>query len=493
MRNIDNESLQTLTAALNKNDIKKDWRKILEVFLSLGLADMLQIQRFTGFDRDKIRRILKKYKLCGADMPILVIQLPHKTKRAGLRGRSPSIFRLGETGKQLLLQEGFKEAHLSQLKRESEINHAVLMLDIRLDALESGKTVITDKKIENGKKNIIRPDNLITIENGHKVIYETEQTAHPGLLRRIMSSIENKIQFFSALQDEKISRQVRMIVNTPPGEEFEKTVRIWSQACTIASKGEKLHFQLFAIPAPQFSGSDDFSTELNHYRWTEITASKISQNPSSEILQPSDSQISIPSALSRRSARQDHLLMTAIWQVFRENAKSIDEEFPLPEPEFFEIMELIYLASHDDNADILQQAAMPWASIYLLQQYFNMHPQLRKNIVKVLRRGGPSMRWNPTNILHRMQIVLNTFLSYHGWRTSGVLKVYPVIPSWDLEDSKTFGIVVSLRKPEILMVTKDGVLPDREETALAEKSLGWVLKSLFSHSERIGLGQVTFW
>ncbi len=54
---------------------------------------------------------------------------------------------------------------------------------------------------------------------------------------------------------------------------------------------------------------------------------------------------------------------------------------------FFEVMEVIYGASHG-SGDVRREAAYPYASVYLLRKYLEMHPALREALKKALGRGG---------------------------------------------------------------------------------------------------------
>ena len=77
------------------------------------------------------------------------------------------------------------------------------------------------------------------------------------------------------------------------------------------------------------------------------------------------------------------------------------EEHPRPAPVFFEVMGVIYAASHSEGMSVARRAAYPYALVYLLGKYLEMHPKLRGRLRRVLERGRETMRWNVTTILHR--------------------------------------------------------------------------------------------
>jgi hypothetical protein len=186
------------------------------------------------------------------------------------------------------------------------------------------------------------------------------------------------------------------------------------------------------------------------------------------------------------------LVLTALWQDFQENVQSAQEQFPRPDPEFFRTLQLIHAASHDQELSDLEQAAMPYASIYLLDHYLTMR-NLRRTLNKSIHNGKGSLRWNPTTILHRMQVVINTFLGLHGWRADGPLFVTASMSDWQDVTQRTFGVNVKIRKPTILMFADDLVVPTRAEIEQNECALAWALWALFAYSLDLGLGRVEFW
>lgn len=94
-----------------------------------------------------------------------------------------------------------------------------------------------------------------------------------------------------------------------------------------------------------------------------------------------------------------------------------------------------YLNAHpcrlqDKTAIAHAQATHPFASLYLLRKYLDMHPRLRDALFKAAVRGGGSMKWNNITILHRMQVVIASFLRYHGLCVSKPLQAYPTVAAW---------------------------------------------------------------
>lgn len=102
-----------------------------------------------------------------------------------------------------------------------------------------------------------------------------------------------------------------------------------------------------------------------------------------------------------------------------------------------------------------------------------------------LNNGRGQVRWNTITIVHRMQIVADTFLALHGWRADGPLWVTASAPRWDVVEHQSFQPHVSIRDRRIL--------PDGEEPAPSERALAWVLWAIFAYGPELGLGKVEFW
>lgn len=490
---LDDISVMTIKDLLDKPDHDRSWVKILETFLPVGVADMSQIQRFTGFDREKIRRIIKRFSECGVGVPPILNSLQQTTTRAGFRGRAPNIFLLEETGAALLNLAGHNQVRSCKLDDNNAINHAVLILDIYLDARQAGLNATCDKPIPFGENRNIRPDVLIQLPNGNKFIYEIEQTATPRIIHRIIESIENKIAFFKASRPGMVSTDIRMIINVSPGADYEKTVKIWRQACTIVAQKETLPFKVFVTSLLHFSQHPNFDEKIDFHHWEEITALNV-DSPKQEPSKPVRKQaiIPLPKDLVHRSPSEDRLILIALWQLFQESAGTAWGDFPKPDPLFFELIQVIYLASTETCCSPLDEAGLPWASIYLLREYLAMHPKLKELLHRKILQGGTSTRWNPTTILNRMQLVIDAFLIYHGWSSRGTLRAYPKMADWN-DEMKNFSVEVKVKNCEILMSNPDGVLPGKYEVLVAQKSLSWVLFALFAYAPYLNLPEAPFW
>jgi hypothetical protein len=370
--------------------------------------------------------------------------------------------------------------------------------------MTAGLDVQTERELPYGEGRILRPDNLVTLGDGTVALFETEQQARPALLRRIIEGLQNKVAFFESPEGKTVSPTVRVIFYLARGKDWERTMNVWERAlATVAQEhGGSLPFRLLAIPLVEFIEQLDWEEPPASNRWENLfdpallkafdaTAGQVEKGTKQL---PVRRKTRLPRGLARRSSRDDRLILGALWQTFHEEvAAGGRERFAAADPSFFDVMGLIHAASHDPEAPVLVQAGVPYASLYLLAQYLRMHPYLRQAVSHAVGRGRGSMRWNVTNVLHRMQVVIDTFLKYHGWRSDGPLLAYPMTPDWNSAASRTFGVTVRIRNPEVLMEPGDGVVPGRDEIQQAENALAWVLWAMFAHASELGLKTPPFW
>ncbi|HEY76936.1 MAG TPA: hypothetical protein G4O00_12335, partial [Thermoflexia bacterium] len=385
------------------------------------------------------------------------------------------------------------------------IAHARATLDVRLAALAAGLSVETERELPytapDGNDGVLRPDNLITLPDGTRALFETEQAADLTLLRRIVEGVRRKAAFFQSEAARALSPAVRVLINLPRGPVWGKTVRVWERATAIVAEeqGGDLPFRLLAMPLLEFLDRPDWFEPPEEARWEPLfdpaqTSTFEPPVPSLQGKPLARRKARLPRSLRRRAPADDRRILLAYWQHLLEQGPDLayTADRPRPDPAFFEVVGVIYAASHGPDAPVAQQAAYPYASVYLLRKYLQMHPRLRQALSKGMVRGGGSMRWNVTTILHRMQVVIETFLRYHGYRVGRAVEAVPVSP-WDRTDGpRDFGVAVRIH-PEVLIGEEDGVVPGREEVRAAEEALAWVLWALFAHAEEVGLRRPPFW
>jgi hypothetical protein len=156
-------------------------------------------------------------------------------------------------------------------------------------------------------------------------------------------------------------------------------------------------------------------------------------------------------------------------------------------------MRTIYLASHDPFATALARGGVPRESLYLLYHYLRMNPGLLQLIEQTIQMDARRIHWNQSTALHRMQVVIDAFLEYHGWQSDGPMLAYSYTPDYQVRGPRRLSVNVEITDPEILMPAETEVVPGKQEIQILEKSLAWVLSALFAETHHLGLKKPPFW
>ncbi|MBN1921174.1 MAG: replication-relaxation family protein [Anaerolineae bacterium] len=478
------------------------WLKLLELAEPTGVATTQQMQQALSLSRDQVNRLLTRFDEIAPGQ--LLVRVQETIVRPGQRGQPPVVYKLGEAGAALLRANGCPGAHVCGLTDATPIAHAIATLDVRLAALQAGLTVQTETPISYADT-ALRPDNTITLSPDKIAFFETEQAASLPVLRRIRESVQHKADFFRSTAVEGISTTVRVLINLPRGKAWDQTVGTWERATALVANdtGKDLPFKIVAIPLAEFLAKPDWGdppderweslfdpTQTSSFASRKTTASNTAeQTEKNTALAPVKSSGNLPTTLARRTTRDDRLIMEAYWQCLIERAPTLayTADHPRADSDFFAIMRIIYAASYPDEATPWQLALHPYASLFMLRKYMQMHPRLTDALKKAVEGRASRITWNPTTMLHRMQVTIDVFLKYHGFCNAGGLQAYP-ISNWSREDgSADFRVTVDLH-PEMLIGERSDVVPLRDEVRAAERALAWVLYCLFAYSEEIGLG-----
>lgn len=454
-------------------------RPVLECFAATGLADLSQIMKHTSLTRDKVNRVLER--LTSKD---LLKTYPRNLSRPDKGGKPSAIYQLTEEGATILKTLGHPRAHASGLNDDTTVLHRLAMTELHLAASKAGIEIRTDRPLPYNDTEL-RPDHQIMLPDGNVLFFEIEQKASAAILRRIVESLQHKQDFFASRAHPNILPEVCMLLHLKRNKEWEKTLKVWERALDVVKENAKgkLHFHLYAIPLHEFLEKPDWENERELF-WKEV----LPPQPQTALA------IAEPKGLStlmQRTAREDRLVLRALWQDFAERIQP-SMGLPKADPEFFQIMQLIYSASHDEQQPLIDQAGTPHASLYLLRRYLEMK-QLHKRLYTELHRGERDTRWNITTILHRMQGVANVFLTAHGWRAYGLLLVQASTNDMKTRETRVFDMLVQIRNPQILMNRDDLVVPSTKEVHETEEAISWVLYALFAYSEELGLGGLSYW
>ncbi len=499
--------LTALSAALTARCGDARWLPVLERLALTGVADRSQLLTLPGLTADKFET------LCQAAQDLAPGQLFAATTepipRPGRPGRPPTVYTLDPVGAALLRRHGFPDAQPCGLTTVTQLAHAREMLALYLLAQAAGLPVALDRPLPYGTEQTLRPDLLVTLPAGPPGMFEIEQRADVTLLRRIRESVRHKVAFFQTPAGPPCSPTVRVLINLPRGALWEQTLAVWQRAVAgvAAEHGGALPCRWLALPLLEFLAQPDWSAPPDAERWTDLfdpallptfgTVPAQPGNPARAAAshqQPATS-LSLPAALHRWSVPDTHLILCALWQHLQEHGPALlaTPERPLAHPAFFMTMQVIYAASYPSDESPWEAAQQPHASLYLLRRYLDLHPPLRQALSQAVTRGSSSIKWSTPLVTHKMQVVVDLFLRYHGLHTCGSLTVTAIGPWQQPDDRGDFGVRVRLHPEVLLGAAAEAVVPTPEEVAAAEAALTWVLTSLFAYSHELGLKQTPFW
>ena len=463
----------SLIEVLDKAISDRLWLNILHILDHTGVADIRHFEGALGMTRGILKRRLDILLVSSLDGEALISEIDHSIKRPAEANRPAAVFRLGKGGARILNRMGYNDAHACELKGDIQILHALSMLSVHLAGeKEKEIEIVTDRNLHYSDDRHFRPDHVVTPPAGPKFLIEIEQEANTKLLPRIMESLANRQTFFQSEEAKTYSHIVRMVFNLKEDKVLYRTMRLWGEAMRQQEiiSGQRLGFRIMAIPIKRFLTEPEWEENLSG-NWREINP-KITetQSPEQEALKE------LPSAVRpKRPLEQSAALLRALDQKF---SQSLPPQMKYLDLGLFSVVREIYNGSHGKGKNTYDDiAGVPIVSIHKLRKYLNDDPKL----MAILRRRMHSGRiaWTQTNILHRMGIVIRSFLAYHGWRPSRLLDIYPVI-----EDGRSYTVKVAI-----------GQLPDSEKPHYfeIEDAFAWVMFALFEYAEDIGLGRPEFW
>lgn len=504
MTTLDSTTVKAVQATLD--DVFPDGRHwpILELLAVVGCADALQLRQVTDLSRDQLALVLDKLQQAVPGLPAVFFHPRDRVTRPGQRGAPPKVYCLGETGAALLRARGQAEAHPCHLDEAVDIAHALAVLEVRLLAQHAGLPVQTEKCLPPSDATpYLRPDNLVTLPDGVLALYEIEQLLTAQHIARALQSLQNKQRFFQSRAGQDVSADVRVLFNLPSGKDYDRTLKVWRQAARVVAQrhGGRLAFRLLAMPLGHFSAAPDWGNPPQAQRWQDLTTAPEPEPapaasaaaPNSPPAKPGASLAEkTPQALRRYTGHESALVLNALWSVFREGAGAHLGTAQRADPALFEIVGVIYAASHDPSLTPLERAGYPHASLYLLKQYLRLHQTLYKRLRQEILRGAQAMRWNTITITHRMQVVCQHFLHYHGFGTDGLMLVRALSADWNAAEPQTFRIQVDVFDTAVVCEGVDAATA-RELTQGAEQTLAWVLTALFTYAEDLGLPRAPFW
>ena len=256
-----------------------------------------------------------------------------------------------------------------------------------------------------------------------------------------------------------------MLVDLPRGKLWQHTLSIWRHAVEITCEAHTgvIPFRLLAMPLGEFLGNPDWSSELDSSRWIDLTSKEAALPPANtQPLSAMTQQVPAFSNLERR------MVLAALLQHLQESGPPAQQN--QPDVDFLYSMRLIYLASQDPFSPALVRSGVPGASsLYLLDQYLKMNPALSQLVEQTIQKDARRIHWNQSTALHRMQVVVDAFLEFHGWQSSGPLLAYSYTPDYQAHSPRHLSIAVEITDPEILLAGEILLYPENRKCRCSKK------------------------
>jgi hypothetical protein len=112
-----------------------------------------------------------------------------------------------------------------------------------------------------------------------------------------------------------------------------------------------------------------------------------------------------------------------------------------------------------------------------------MNPDLRTKLKQAIHANRGKMVMNQVNILHRMNLIIRTFLRYFGWSGRGDIRACATT------DERTFGDTYYIN----VIVSQYYFHGDGKRWESACCALEWMLWALFEYADDLELGRPEFW
>ncbi len=292
-----------------------------------------------------------------------------------------------------------------------------------------------------------------------------------------------------------ISPIVRLLLAAAPGRDLNHTTARWQSALSAtAEEHGSLPWWLAVQPLGDFLQAPDWQEPPDAARWRMLVHTA---PPAASTTPPTATPAPRLSMAELRpyTGRQSVLLLRAILNTVQTipPPDSATPELARPDRTLFDVTQLVYLAGHPPQAPVQQQAGVPWASVLLLREYLRLHPQLGAALQEEMqpRQRSNSAQFSMVN--HRMLLVAEQFLRFHGYRPDGPLQVWAASAAWSDTDSRPFYIGVRVHDPRLLADPATGLVPTIEEIEQTIVALRWVLNALFIYAPELGLPRPAYW
>jgi len=469
------------------------WRAALAALAPMGVADSVHLQAAAGWRRDQVDRLLAALakRVAAGEAPLLS-QVTERIVRLGHSGRARKIFLLESAGAAVLRASGVADAEACQLSDPTVIGHALAVIDVRQAALQAQLSVATDRVLRGSFGCTLRPDNLVTLADGTRLLVESEQVATSHLLPRLVDSLRRKLKFWQAGAPQDLPPVVRILLTTAPGD-FARSLSLWQSALLAVAEehGAPLPCRFAVQALDDFLQAPDWGEPLDSERWHML---RDQSDPRPGAGQRKGAGAVALTAPEDFTGRQVSLVLRAIRHTLEVQAATSegDRALPAPDAALFDIAMLIYMASHGPGRTVLAQAGIPWASIAMLRHFLRLRPRLLAALTAEIRRADRAGA-HPQAVLHRMLLIAEVFLRHFGFGVDGPLHVWAATAGYGDPDTRPYYIGVQIRRGALLRDPITGLSPAPRELEVTLEALRWLLNALFIYAGDVGLPRPAFW
>lgn len=461
------------------------YAQALQPFMERGLATAEQIAALTEIDYKRVNELLNELSRSSYGRPAALHSAAVRLE--GQRGRSKKLYILTETGAQVL-QAIFDHPGLQapRLASAVELTAAYAIMEIYTQARLAKLQVQVEKPLffGIGKQNV-RAD--ILVDGKRKKLFELEQAANQGTLPRAVDKLSRLHNFYCSQQANRVDHRVRMLFNLPQTD--VQTLNVWREALrdVKAEAHGILSFQLYVQPLQQFLACPDWTSLDGFNLLTPDDVPSLDQEHTPVL------ENEAAGLITNRSAEQIDALRTVVRARERIYGKQLramqnQTDHALRVRAFFDIMLLIYQASHYRESPVEHYAALPVESLEMLRRFLHdeQNDALLKDLCGILEwtydhnTGVMSMRNGYTALIWR-------FLKFYGFGPNGPLSASVQFPEFGDNRSDIF---VEARVGRVMLDEPNpSYYISFGQKRPEELALGWVLEAMLTYPSELGIGQ----
>lgn len=461
---------------------------VLEPFVERGLATPEQVALLSKTEYKRTADLLNTLSRTSYNRPAALRTAAVRLE--GQRGRPKKLYILTEEGVSVLRTLfAAPDLRAPQVTESVELIAAYAIMEVYTQARLEGYIAHVEQPLyfANGKNNV-RAD--VVIETDHQtLIFEIEQMSNQGTLPRAVDKVARLHNFYLSSPDRKASNQVRMLFNLPQND--EQTILTWRQALrdVMDEAGGPLSFQLYAQRLNEFLESPDWEGFQGFEHIEPAAASLVV--PKSSTSAPAHERSGLLAIHSVNQVDELRAVMRARDRVYGEQMRLVQQRtnHELRVQAFFEIVMLIYTASHYRCSPVETYAALPTESWEMLSRY--LHDEQNKGLLEDLQYTLEWIHSHNTGIMSLRNgftaMVWDVFLFYHGLGRGGPLIVNVRFPELGERRSDVCVEVDIDREMEKYLVLHTSIwLRDKK---VEEVALAWILQSMILYPHMIGLGE----